>query len=78
MKKLHSQLPDPDEQTDKIIQHIAESSNTNTNVVTEAMAEVLVKQDKIQNAIEMYEKLSLNYPAKSAYFAAKIKSLKPV
>jgi hypothetical protein len=78
MKKLHTQLPESDEQTDKIIQHIAESSNTNTNVVTEAMAEVLVKQGKIEHAIEMYEKLSLNYPAKSAYFAAKIKSLKSV
>jgi hypothetical protein len=78
MKKLHTQLPEGDEQTDKIIQHIAETSNTHTNIVTEAMAEVLVKQDKLEQAIEMYEKLSLNYPAKSAYFAAKIKSLKPV
>ena len=46
--------------------------------VPKAMAEVLVKQDKLEQAIEMYEKLSLNYPAKSAYFAAKIKSLKSV
>jgi len=76
MKKIHTHLPEGDEQTEKIIQHIAESSNVNTNVVTEAMAEVLVKQDKIEQAIEMYEKLSLNYPAKSAYFAMKIKSLK--
>ena len=76
MKKIHAQLPETDEQTDKIIQHIAESSNINTDVVTEAMAEVLVKQNKIEQAIEMYEKLSLNYPAKRAYFAAKIKSLK--
>jgi len=79
MKKIHShQLPGGDEQTDKIIQHIAEGSNTNTHVITEAMAEVLVKQDKLEQAIEMYEKLSLNYPAKSAYFAAKIESLKSV
>ena len=79
MKKIHPhQLTESDEQTDKIIQHIAEGSNTNTHVVTEAMAEVLVKQDKLEQAIEMYEKLSLNYPAKSAYFAARIESLKSV
>jgi hypothetical protein len=78
MKKIHAQAPEADEQTDKMIQHIAETSNTNTNVVTEAMAEVLIKQDKIEQALEMYRKLSLNYPAKSAYFAAKIESLKSV
>ena len=79
MKKIHTgQLPGGDEQTDQMIQNLAEGSNTTTNVITEAMAEVLVKQNKIEQAIEMYEKLSLNYPAKSAYFAAKIESLKPV
>ena len=78
LKKIHAQVPEVDEQTDKMIQYIAETSNTNTNIVTEAMAEVLVKQDKIAQALEMYEKLSLNYPAKSAYFAAKIESLKSV
>jgi hypothetical protein len=77
MKKIHAQkieLEDP--QTDKKIQGIAETSNVETEVVTEAMADVLIKQDKIEKAIEMYEKLSLNNPTKSAYFAAKIERLK--
>src|SRR5687768_2699681 len=51
MKKIHPQnLPAGDEHTDKKIQSIAESSNTDTEVVTEAMAEVLIKQDKIEKA----------------------------
>jgi hypothetical protein len=61
-----------------MIRHIAESSNAGVNIVTEAMAEVLLKQGKVDQAIDIYEKLSLNYPSGSAYFAAKIKSLKSV
>ena len=76
MKKIHKEhLPAGDEQTDKNIQQIAEHSNTNSEVVTEAMADVLVKQNKAGKAIEVYEKLSLINPSKSAYFAAKINSL---
>ena len=76
MKKIHKEnLPAGDEQTDKNIQQIAENSNTAAEVVTEAMADVLVKQDKVEKAIEVYEKLSLIYPSKSAYFAGKIDSL---
>ncbi len=77
MKKIHVQKIEPgDSEADKKIQGIAEVSNIDIDVVTEAMAAVLVKQDKIEKAIELYEKLSLNNPSKSAYFAAKIESLK--
>lgn len=76
MKKIHKEkLDQGDEQTDKNIQQIAEYSNVKAEVVTEAMAEVLIKQDKPDKAIEVYHKLSLIYPSKSAYFAAKIESL---
>jgi hypothetical protein len=79
MKKLHAgKIIEGDEQTDKVIQHIAEGSNVNIEVVTEAMAEVLLKQGKPEQAIAMYNKLSLKYPARSGYFAAKINSLKSV
>ncbi len=78
MKKIQPQNTSVgDEYTDKRIQNIAETSNKNAEITTEAMAEVLIRQDKTDKAIEMYRKLSLNYPAKSAYFAAKIQSLKP-
>ena len=77
MKKLHpSQLEEQSVATEKLIQNSAEESNINTEVLTEAMAEVLIKQDKREKAIEMYNKLSLINPSKSAYFATKIESIK--
>jgi len=77
MKKLHpGQLPEQNEVIEKLIQTSSEVSNQNANVLTEAMAEVLVKQGKQEKAIEMYQKLSLMNPSKSTYFAAKIESLK--
>ena len=56
-------------QNDESIQKLAEASNKENMVITEAMAEVLLKQGKIVKAIELYEKLSLLYPSKKAYFA---------
>ncbi len=44
-------------------------------VVTEAMAEILIKQHKIEKAIALYKKISLISPSKSAYFADKIEQL---
>jgi hypothetical protein len=77
MKKLHPlQLEEQDIVTERRIQNSAEESNINTEVLTEAMAEVLIKQDKKEKAIEMYNKLSLINPSKSAYFATKIESIK--
>jgi hypothetical protein len=77
MKKIHQEkLAEGDEQTDKNIQQIAEGSNAEAEVITEAMADVLIKQNKTGKAIAVYEKLSLINPSKSAYFAAKIDRLK--
>ena len=77
MKKLHpGKLPEQNEVIEKIIQSSAEESNADADVLTEAMAEVLIKQDKREKAVAMYQKLSLMNPSKSAYFAAKIESIK--
>jgi uncharacterized iron-regulated protein len=77
MKKIHKEkFAEGDERTDKTIQEIAEHSNAAAEIVTEAMADVLLKQNKTEKAIEVYEKLSLLNPSKSAYFAGKIDSLK--
>lgn len=77
MKKLHpDQTPQQNDVIERIIQSSAEASNAEANVLTEAMAEVLIKQNKKEKAVEMYQKLSLINPSKSAYFAAKIESLK--
>jgi tetratricopeptide (TPR) repeat protein len=43
--------------------------------VSEPLANILVKQGKIERAVDMYKKLSLLNPQKSAYFAAKIKEI---
>lgn len=77
MKKLQpEQIPLQSEQADLSIQKLAEASNLETAVETEAMAEVLIQQGKKEKAINVYKKLSLLNPSKSAYFAAKIDQLK--
>ncbi|MBP6432081.1 MAG: hypothetical protein KA319_09960 [Ferruginibacter sp.] len=74
MKKVHpDKLP---QNTDVLVQNLAEKSNKEGEIVTEAMAEVLAMQGKHNKAIEVYEKLSLINPAESAYLAAKILQLK--
>jgi hypothetical protein len=61
---------------DREIASIAAHSLDEKEVITEAMAEVLAKQGLHTQAIDMYRKLSLINPGKSAYFAAKIEALK--
>ena len=77
MKKIH--VPDAEVSSgisDMVIQTLAAKSNMEEEVVTEAMAEVLTQQGKTAKAIEVYKKLSLLNPLKSAFFAAKIEQLK--
>lgn len=77
MKKVHIETEtDTTVQTDATIQNLAEKSNAEGEVLTESMAEVFAKQGKVGKASEVYQKLSLLNPAKSAYFAAKIENLK--
>jgi hypothetical protein len=65
-----------DETLQQSIQEIAGHSIEGKEVVTEAMADVWLKQGNVQKAIAIYEKLSLLNPVKSAYFAAQIEKLK--
>ncbi len=51
------------------------SAELKIELVTENYAQILVKQDKLEKAKEIYTKLMLKYPDKSAYFAAKITEL---
>ncbi len=83
LKKMKRIAPEPtdlgtDSETEHMVQHIAASSNEVKEIVTEAMAQVLIKQDKTDKAILLYEKLSFLNPDKSAYFASKIKELKGI
>ncbi len=61
---------------EKSIEQMAEQSLKGENADTEAMAQVWAQQGNAKKAIEIYKKLSLQIPAKSAYFAAKIDHLK--
>jgi len=77
MKKIHvEQVAETTPETNDSIQILAEGSNMETEVLTESMAEVFIKQGKLGKAGEVYQKLSLLNPAKSAYFAAKLENLK--
>jgi hypothetical protein len=77
MKKVHpDKLIPVSALVEATVQNQAAKSNIEEEVLTEAMAEAFTQQGKHIRAIETYEKLSLLNPAKSAYFAAKIESLK--
>ncbi len=77
MKKVQGdRLPPVSAAGEAAVQNLAEKSNREEDVLTEAMAEVYAQQGKTEKAIETYTKLSLLNPSKSAYFAAKIESLK--
>ena len=80
MKRINPNLsnPETDAAAESQVQNMAEHSNEPKEVVTEAMAEVLIKQGKPEQAISIYEKLSFFNPSKSAYFAAKIQELKSI
>ena len=65
-----------DETLQQSIQESAGHSVQGKDVITEAMADVWLKQGNKQKAIAIYEKLSLLNPTKSAYFASQIEKLK--
>jgi hypothetical protein len=78
MKKLPPQ-PSSEKEDEKVneqIRHFAAHSVEERDILTESMAEVLAKQGMYENAIALFQKLSLIYPPKSAYFASRIEQLK--
>lgn len=80
MKRIQPEKMDRqmDQETEKHIRQTAEHSNENMEVYTEALAEVYRKQGLDDKAVEVYQKLSLLDPAKSAYFAARIREIKEI
>lgn len=60
-----------------IAQTLAEKSvSENKSVISETLARLLVRQGYKEKAIDMYTRLCLAFPDKSAYFAAEIEKLK--
>lgn len=68
----------PTRQGDTIVEveDLSESSTTlNGPLVTESYAKILSRQGRFQQAIEVYKKILVKNPEKSAYFAEKIADL---
>jgi len=71
--KMEQQM---EEKESEVVIEMAAHSLESKEVLTETMAEVLLKQGKKESAIEVYNKLSLLNPSKTPYFAAKIEEIK--
>lgn len=77
MKRIAAtEIAASDSMGEKKVEQMAEYSNAEPHVITEAMAEVWEKQGNKANAEDIYRKLSLLDPSKSSYFATKIEDLK--
>ncbi len=63
---------------EKAVAETAKNSNETREILTETMAEVLIKQGQKEKAIQLLIKLSFLNPEKSSYFAAKIEQLKGI
>jgi len=84
MKKIHAEQfaetgtapQSAAQKNEQHIQQLAEASNKEGEIVTEAMADVLVQQGRVGKAVAILEKLRLLNTGKITYFAAKINQLK--
>jgi len=68
-------LPPPVEDSSK--EDLSKPSTTlGDDLISENLANILIKQGKINDAIDIYKKLIWKFPQKQAYFAARIEELK--
>ncbi|OIN61096.1 hypothetical protein [Arsenicibacter rosenii] len=69
---FRAKLTDPVEQVDLA----QRNTSSGLSLATESFAKILIKQGKVNQAIEIYEKLLLKNPDKKAYFASRIDELR--
>ncbi len=75
LHRLYEEEEEP-EVSETVEKMALDSIRVDTDIVSETLAEIWVRQHQYQNAIQIYQKLSLLNPDKNAYFAQKIKELK--
>lgn len=71
--RLRVKKNDDEQETEDLSE---KSTIENDEIISETLAQILAKQGKTEQAIQLYEKLCLKIPEKSSYFAAQIKNLK--
>jgi len=64
------------ETTKQLIDLSSKNQVLTDDMVTENLANIMIKQGRIEKAIEIYHKLIWKFPHKKAYFAGRIKELK--
>lgn len=75
-EKLAAAIEEENEEIPENVFEMAVNSITREDgLMSESLAEIYVKQGKLDKAVEMYRKLSLRNPQKNAYFADKIKEI---
>lgn len=69
----------PAESSSNTLDEIVSVENTDdSEMITDTLAKIYIKQGFYDKAIHAYEKLSLKYPEKNAYFASQIKKIKEI
>ena len=62
----------------KVVKEANKSNVRDKGIISENLADILANQGHESEALEMYRQLSLLFPEKSSYFAAKIEALKKI
>ena len=67
-------------ETPEFVPQIEDNNNSATNgddgFFTETLAKIYIKQGRYSKALEIIQRLNLNYPKKNAYFADQIRFLR--
>lgn len=75
-EKLAAAMEEENEEIPETVFEMAVNSITREeDLISESLAEILIRQGKYDKAIDMYQKLSLRIPQKNAYFARKINEI---